>query len=571
MPGVRDSWRMGHPSRGEMLRMPQRYWNTVRHLRAVQVYGRLWRGLWHAKVGIDRLPPVRGAKPKLWVSPVMRAPSLVGPDSFRFLNVTRDLSEVGWDNSSCERLWRYNLHYFDDLNASGADSRTRWHRALMLRWVQDNPPFAGSGWEPYPTSLRIVNWIKWAMSGNELPPDCVSSLALQARWLSSRLEHHLLGNHLLTNAKALVFAGLFFDSPESADWLDTGLRILSREFDEQILPDGGHFERSTMYHALVLEDALDLRNITRAFSSNFATKHVAGVANWSEWIDRMREWLIAMSHPDGDIAFFNDTALGVAGTPRELERYAEELGCAPLPPRTGVLQQFRESGYVRVERDGVVAILDVAPIGPDHLPAHAHADTLSFEMSLFRKRVLVNSGTSVYESGSERGRQRGTRAHNTVTINNADSSEVWGGFRVARRAKPMAVGVDAGDPLTICCSHTGYLRLRGRPVHSRQWTFGNSELVVEDTISGSFKTAEARFHLHPEIRIHAVERGSDQRGVVLLLSDGRRIDFSVEGGLVRVEESTWHPEFGRSEPNVCLAVGFGGPVLRTSFRWDGAG
>ena len=81
-----------------------------------------------------------------------------------------------------------------------------------------------------------------------------------------------------------------------------------------------------------------------------------------------------------------------------------------------------------------MALLDVAPVGPDYLPGHAHADTLSFELSLFGQRVLVNSGTSQYEAGPERSRQRGTAAHNTVIVDGHDSSEVWAGFRVARRA-----------------------------------------------------------------------------------------------------------------------------------------
>ena len=139
--------------------------------------------------------------------------------------------------------------------------------------MAENPPGQGNGWEPYPTSLRIVNWIKWALSppeprggfepgglpvragvgvlqgleGHEttprqiLPPDCLHSLAVQARWLRRRLEYHLLGNHLFANAKALVFAGAFFVGPEGAagamarepaQWLALGQRLLRRELAE---------------------------------------------------------------------------------------------------------------------------------------------------------------------------------------------------------------------------------------------------------------------------------------------------------------------------------------------------
>ena len=37
--------------------------------------------------------------------------------------------------------------------------------------------------------------------------------------------------------------------------------ILKKELSEQILPDGGHYELSPMYHSIILEDILDLHNI----------------------------------------------------------------------------------------------------------------------------------------------------------------------------------------------------------------------------------------------------------------------------------------------------------------------
>ena len=80
-------------------------------------------------------------------------------------------------------------------------------------------------------------------------------------------------------------------------------------------------------------------------------------------------------------------------------------------------------------------IFDAAAVGPDYIPGHAHADTLSFELSIGRERVFVNTGTSQYGSNLARHSERRTAAHNTVEVNNADSSEVWSSFRVGNRAK----------------------------------------------------------------------------------------------------------------------------------------
>ena len=118
---------------------------------------------------------------------------------------------------------------------------------------------------------------------------------------------------------------------------------------------------------------------------------------------------------------------------------------------------LEDSGYIRFERQNMIAFLDVAQVGPDYLPAHAHADTLSFEMSLFGQRVFVNSGTSCYGQGEERRQERSTSAHNTVEINGENSSEVWGGFRVGRRAYPTKPEIrENGDRTVISASHDGY-------------------------------------------------------------------------------------------------------------------
>jgi len=185
-------------------------------------------------------------------------PTLVAADVFRFLNVERRCSlAADWQPGGADKLWIYNLHYFDDLNAHAAANRRHWHHQLLERWVAENPPGQGEGWEPYPLSRRIVNWVKWGLRGNAFPAACRTSLAVQARWLLGRLEYHLLGNHLLANASALVHAGLYFAGPEAERWYGRGMHILGRELPAQVLPDGGHFERSTMYHASTLEHLLD--------------------------------------------------------------------------------------------------------------------------------------------------------------------------------------------------------------------------------------------------------------------------------------------------------------------------
>ncbi|MGE0581156.1 MAG: heparinase II/III family protein [Steroidobacteraceae bacterium] len=464
-----------------------------------------------------------------------------------------------WQAPGAQKLWIYNLHYFDDLNAREAQTRAQWHRNLLDRWVEENPLGHGIGWEPYPVSRRIVNWVKWAARGNVLTLACLQSLALQMRWLGGRLEYHILGNHLFANAKALVYAGLFFDGDEAERCYARGLKLVQQQLQEQVLADGGHFELSTMYHAVVLEDLLDLVNVLRAYGRE-------PPGSWLTIVARMQRWLGLMNHPDGDIAFFNDAAFAVAPVAAQLDAYALRLGL-PLPANeSAALVRLETSGYVRAVAGPAFLLCDCAAVGPDHLPGHAHADTLSFELSLLGHRVLVNSGTSVYGTGAERQRQRGTAAHNTVVVNGCDSTEVWGGFRVARRARASLHGATStGEGVIVDASHDGYRRQRGNNEHRRRWTLTEEFLCIEDQVTGNFDTAEACLHLHPDIGAILstpfevmLRHGSQSLG---------RITFEGAAAIDLVS-GTWHPRFGATVSNLRIVARFAGATLVTRVLWS---
>ena len=539
------------------------YWRTVRHLKPAQLVDRVVFRLRRPSADLRPAPPLH-ARTDAWKLPARRAPSLEAPATFDLLGARHALADVGWDGPGVERLWRYHQHYFDDLNADGAPERRALHGALIERWLAANPPGAGAGWEPYPLSLRIVNWIKWLAAGNEGSPAVIASLAVQARWLAKRLETHLLGNHLFANAKALVFAGLFFTDAEAASWLRLGTRLLLREVPEQILADGGQFERSPMYHALALEDILDLLNAIATWPSDDA-KIAALRDALAARVPSMLRWLRAMTHPDGTLGRFNDCADGIAPPNAELFRLAADLAfeAAPDGDEQGVLV-LPESGYVRVECGPAVALLDVAPVGPDYLPGHAHADTLSFELSLAGRRLVVNGGTSCYGDGAQRRRERSTAAHSTVEIADGDSSEVWAGFRVGRRARVSGPRVErAADAIRVEGSHDGYTHLAGAPVHRRAWRFDPAGLVIEDAIGAANAVAVARFHLAPGLALVACGAGRWRigRGAAVLA------EIDTGSARARVEPSFHAPRFGVVEATSCLAVALARGGATTRWTW----
>jgi uncharacterized heparinase superfamily protein len=546
------------------------YWlrllRTLRHLRPTQIGYRL---LYHAtRPWIrSRMLARTGASPIRewrvpWSAPLVGPRRSFGDGNFEFLNETGQIRNASdWNNAAKSKLWLYNLHYLDDLNAADSDARRAEQAALIERWIRDNPPPAGVGWEPYPLSLRLVNLIKWCSRHGEAPTAWLPSLARQARALSVQIEYHILGNHLLANGKALVFAGTYLGGAAGDRWLAEGLRILDREFAEQFLDDGAHFELSPMYHATLLWDVCDLVNLA---GRSGLPELEARAGPWRQVIGGGLDWLEAMCHPDGEISFFNDAAFGIAPRLGEIAAYAAQVGCplATSGMRAASPRHLAASGYVAVDvlRGGKL-LLDVARVGPDYQPGHAHADTLSFELSLFGQRVLVNSGTSRYGEDAERQRQRSTAAHNTVTVDGEDSSEVWAGFRVARRGRPEGLSIEQdGGTVSVSCAHDGYRRLPGRVTHRRNWRLAGNALRVTDTIEGEFTEAVARFFLHPQVQV-APDGG-------LLLANGHSVRWLASGGTAQVLASTWHPKFGTAQPNYCIEIRFSGRELVTSFVWE---
>ena len=556
-----------------------RYWHTLRHLKPIQFYARIQFqlfGLYGSRRGFVTPPPEVRFIVSGWQYPISQEISLLGPRLFQLLNKNHELSPFGgWNDSGLEKLWLYNLHYFGDLTAKNALSRIAWHKDLIVDWIASNPPSIGNGWEPYPTALRIVNWVKWSLAGRvlpsfQLPEGFIQSLATQTRWLMKRLEWHLLGNHLFANAKALVFAGVYFQGEEAENWLKQGLEIIARELDEQILKDGGNFERSPMYHAIFLEDLLDLINLSKTYPGLVDAK---SENHWLEVVRKMLDWLQWMSHPDGQIGLFNDAAFGVAPTITDLQAYAQRLEIGIVENDNFdsqvshhiAIKHLKDSGYIRLASKKAIALLDVAPVGPDYLPGHAHADTLSFELSVFGQRVIVNGGTSCYGRSSKRLRERQTVSHSTVEIDGQSSSEVWGGFRVARRASPfdLAVSSDSGEVI-VSCSHNGYRRLPGKPVHRRTWVFKEDAIEVRDVIFGSYSQAIARFIVHPDVVVSEVGKGVWQ----LKLAHGEFIIFVIDRGAGHLENAFYAPEFGKALETKCLAVNLHNASSSIQLRWN---
>lgn len=469
-----------------------------------------------------------------------------GTDTFVFLNRAHTFpgGEIDWRSAGMEKLWRYNLQYFDYL--LDTDRPFGNASSLITDWIMKNPPGTPDAWEPFPVSLRIVNWIRFFLRPDvrdRVEPAWRKSLHNQLSCLERNVERHLLGNHYFRNGKALAFGGLYFEGNDAERWLKTGLGILSGELREQILPDGGHFERSPMYHSMILTDILDLANL-------FAGQERLDVRVVSERLretaQSMLSFLLGMTHPDGEGALFNDAAFGIEASPREIAAYHERLTGIRTALSAASHRSFPETGYyVMSPSAGNRLFIDCGPVGPDYQPGHSHCDTLSFELSLSGRRVVVDSGCAGYPDGTIRRYNRGNAGHNTVTIDGENQSEVWGAHRCARRTYPLFARLGEGKDgsLHFEGAHDGYRRLPGAPIHTRAVTWSGNRIAIDDLVEGAGRhRIESRLHIHPDLAVRTVDGK-----IVLFCGDTPVASISlVGGGRIEQGKGRYCPEFGKT-------------------------
>lgn len=516
-----------------------RWIRTYRQFRPSQLAGRAVAGLrrWLSRYRVPTAPDglYGGLSPATdylahdsWNSAVD-----LREDRVCFLNESRSMGRPwDWTAEDMPLLWRFHLHYFDYLHLLDETER----RDLCRRWIAAHPMGRGVGWHPYPTSLRIVNWCKYLGAG--APPDVEDSLYQQGGYLARNLEAYLSGNHLLENARALAFAGCYFgDAGEAGEWLEKGLGILRRELPAQVLADGGHYERSPMYHGLVLEACLDLLNVLPGDRQERALlRETAG---------RMLGFLRGVTHPDGCIALFNDAAVDGVPSPGRLYDYAHRIGGISLrrPEHSSSIETFPQSGFYRYREEPFTLMLDAGTIGPSHQPAHGHAGCFSYELSVRDRRVVTDTGVHSYAPGKLRGYCRGTRSHNTVAVDGVDQAEMWGAFRVARRFEPRVDRVELADTtFRFSGEFDGYADLVGDDiVHRRELRCDgpSKSLRVRDRLLGRGRhCAVSRLHLHPDIAVF--ENGPGQLGLGGTEFEGT-LTFSGE---VRHERRPYFPRFG---------------------------
>lgn len=525
---------------------------TLRHLKWRQIRGQILRRM----VPVDSIlrnvrtrpaPPWPGLRCEKGGTFIETSCSKVDVASGSF-TLLHDCRRLGWPpdwNPVAPKLWLYNLHYFDYLETLSYQDA----QCIVDSWIHEHFLAPGMvGWEPYPLSLRLGNWCitflsrfrEATLSDRSFRDRLWESIHQQALWLLGNLETHLLGNHLLENAVALATVGTYLAGPVPGQWLERGTDLLQQELAEQVLSDGVHFERSPMYQVRLTLALTHLYNV-----ADPGLRRILATP-----LGQMIDSLDLLCHPDGDIALFNDSALGTYPPGARVARFAADRVGISLEDRWTGPFILDAAGYYGIrgrgdDRGHDYLLFDAAPIGPDYLPGHSHGDIFSFELSLDGHRVIVDSGTCNYEEGPLRSFCRSTRAHNTVEIEGEDQAEFWASFRVGRRGRPRDVEsvVSSNESLYVCGWHDGYRHLPGRPLHRRALTWSTDRrLMIHDEIHSQLAVSSvSRLHLHPDCRIR--EQGS-HHAVLEHPTGSVSVNFTGSGNLTH-SHSVCCPRFGR--------------------------
>lgn len=510
-----------------------------------QIVRRLW--LWFRRQAERRL------RPSLTVTGLKRAASVPSPLfgeaaataghhgggwTFRFLGRELTMPErVDWTvpgPGARDQLWRMNLHYMEYLAALDDGAFCD----LVRQWIAANPPYApGStldGWNAYALSVRVTIWMQQiAQRVERLPQPFVSaveaSIAQQLVYLERHLETDIGGNHIIKNIKALAWAGAYFTGGRATSWRRRALGLLADELDRQILPDGLHFERSLSYHGQVFADLLETRDALGA--NPLAEKLDARLA-------LMARALIDLTHPDGLPPLFNDAGLAMSHSPAAcLEAW--NVAPRPLPPPQPVFA-YPDGGYYGVRSPDYYLIVDMGRIGPPELPAHAHGDIGSFELSVGGERLVVDQGVFEYAAGEKRRVSRSAASHNVLHIEGGDQAEFFGAFRCGRMPNVEALfePMPERGGFRLWGRHDGYTDLRGAPLVERTVIARRDCIMFEDRIAGRHSgAASIGLLLHPEAGIETAPEG-------LIVGRGAAGFVLVSDLEAIIEDDVYWPDMG---------------------------
>ena len=438
-----------------------------------------------------------------------------------------------WRHDSAGEFWYRELQSFDwlrDLQAVASQPARARARKLVVHWLDQHTAIDPKPWSSGLVGQRVAAWLSHSDfllkdSNAAFAKRFFHGLALQARHLSRTARSGEDGAERLFALKGLLYSGLSL--PEGERRTQQALKLLENELTRQILPDGGHFERSPSTHLTVLRHLVDMRGSLIAAGQ----PSPEGLNNA---IDRMAPVLRAYRHGDGALALFNDSV--------EEEPWVIDLVLAQSAAKGRAQANAPHTGFRRVQAGRTLLIADQG--APAKFSHRVHASTLSFELSAGKERLIVNCGPWHGADATWRKALRATAAHTTLTVNDTNSCELFDDGSIGTGPGEMTSWrEDQEGAAWLEASHDGYNEPFGL-IHRRRIYIspdgtnvrGEDSLTRADAANRGGRSFTIRFHLHPDVQASLVQDGAS---VLLRPPSGNGWQMRAAGGAIGLNESIY--------------------------------
>jgi len=435
-----------------------------------------------------------------------------------------------WSPPSVGPEWLAAWHGFGwiaDVAAAGGVAREAL-RDLVQSWIAENTGWTGIAWRSDVLGTRIFAWIAHfdeivrRDQEDALRRAMLTSLVAQLRHLARTAGWEVSGAGRLRALKGLVAGMAVLGGPEPR--MARVLKSLERELAVQILPDGGHLSRSPSLQLQVLQDLIDTRAVLRS-------AQIEVPAALKDAIERMAPMVRFFRHGDRRLALFNDS-LEEDGVLIDLVlTRSETKGRAP--------SHAPDSGFDRLQAFKSLVLIDTGKPPPRGFDDHAHAGTLSFELSHERERIIVNCGAYRGPKPNWWRVARASAAHSVMVVADTNSVEIRADGTLGRI--PTSVARERAEhegQQWISATHDGY-RERFGLIYARQLFLSadGEDLRGEDRLTGLPGAVFAvRFHLHPSVQASLVRDGS---AALLRMPSGIVWRLRAAGGEIGLGESIY--------------------------------
>jgi uncharacterized heparinase superfamily protein len=475
---------------------------------------------------------------------------------FRFAGISLAAGSPPW-TAAQHPDFLAELHGFAwlaDLAALGDD--TAWTKAQgwTADWLERCDGWEAIAWRADVVGRRLIAWTTFwprLVGGAEesgLPARLTASMARQARHLARVGCGEAPGVKRLVALTGLVAAAAALGHGGK---LERGLKLLGREAQVQLLPDGGHVERGPRAQIEALEALETARAAVTAVEAELP-------AALRSAIDRATPMLRFFRHGDGALALFNGAQEESAELVERVLARAEAKGRAP--------HSAPHAGFQRLQAGRSLVLIDTGAPPPPGLDGEAHAGTLSFEMSHARERLIVNCGAYHGPSAQWRAVARASAAHSTLVVADTNSAEIREGGGLGRKPQHVtAERTEEAGAQWVSASHDGYEPVFGLTHHRQLFLAADGEdLRGEDRLTGPAGQGFAiRFHLHPAVQASLSQDGGT---ALLRLASGVGWRLRAQGAVMNLAESIY---LGSGEPRKSQQVVLDGHVGSSgaAVRW----